>query len=331
MENGTVTLMEEKITPKVDVTEETMRDEGFLDEEIDLAIKHNIIKKGQKDGEHDGKQPDAAKKDDPKVDQSKIDLESLDSFEKVHEIYEKHPDKFRQLPTNVKALYHNSKGLYKKAKVEEQKRIDVEKKFEYDSLKQKAAEIKLGRVREALKKDNLTVEDIESILGDGVQEKKAEEVKEPEVDRTQMIQMRIAEVDKLGRVEHEDFDRLVALAQQVVQAKPRQLRLLQDALNDDATSEKEIVDLVVDIARLHNDFEKKAEKEQPVKAQIDEKVDRMVKNSQKKPTSASIGGGTGSRTKSFDEITPEDVARMSLEEYKKLPEPVRRRLKEELI
>jgi hypothetical protein len=104
---------------------------------------------------------------------------------------------------------------------------------------------------------------------------------------------------------------------------------LQDALNDESTSEKELVDLVVDIARLHSDFGKQSEN--PVKAEpTDEKVDRMVKNSQRKTTSASVSGGNGSRTKTYDELTAEDVARMSLDEYKKLPDAVRRRLKEEI-
>ena len=333
---GTVTLREENPVKENVVTEEAMREEGFMDEEIASAKEHGIIRK-EKANEHDGKQVNAGK--DNKVEDKKSDvpgesfkIEDLDSFEKVHEIYEKQPDKFRELPRNIKALYHNSKGLYKRAKIEEQKRADLEKKMEYDALKNKAAEIKVQKIQEALKGDKITVEDLEAIIGGYKPETREEpDNKEDEQKRqAEFIQSRIAEADKLGRTEYEDFDHIVTLAQAVVSSKPRQAKLLQDALTDESVSEKELVDLVVDIARLNKDFGTKSEKEVVNAAPTDEKVERMLKNSQKKPTSASLGGGSGSRTKSYDDLTAEDVTRMSLEDYKKLPEAVRRRLKEEL-
>ena len=253
----------------------------------------------------------------------------------MHEIYEKQPEKFRELPRNIKALYHNSKGLYKRAKIEEQKRSDLEKKIEYDSLHNKVNGIKIQKIQDALKADKITVEDLEAIIVGS----KPETRPEPEDDKAdeqkrqaEFVQSRIAEADKLGRTEYEDFDNIVVLAQSVLSQKPRQAKLLQDALIDETVSEKDLVDMVVDIARLNKDFGKKAEKEEgPVHAgPTDEKVDRMIKNSQKKPTSASLGGGSGNRTKSYDDLTAEDVTRMSLDDYKKLPEAVRRRLKEEL-
>jgi hypothetical protein len=344
---GTVTLREEAPAKGNAVTEESMREEGFLDEEIASAKEHGIIRK-EKANEHDGKQVDAGSKDAKQKDvgvvgdkddkQASKDgafkIEDLDSFEKVHEIYEKQPDKFRELPRNIKALYHNSKGLYKRAKIEEQKRSDLEKKIEYDSLNNKVNGIKIQKIQDALKGEKITVEDLEAIIAGS----KPETRPEPEDNKAdeqkrqaEFVQSRIAEADKLGRTEYEDFDSIVTLAQGVLAQKPRQAKLLQDALTDETVSEKDLVDMVVDIARLHKDFGKKAEKDDPVHAgPTDEKVERMLKNSQKKPTSASLGGGGGSRTKSYDDLTAEDVTRMSLEDYKKLPEAVRRRLKEEL-
>jgi hypothetical protein len=157
---GTVTLREESSVKENVVTEETMREEGFLDEEIASAKEHGIIRK-EKTNEHDGKQSnagvkDAKQKDDSNVDGKQTDskqadafkVEDLDSFEKVHEIYEKQPEKFRELPRNIKALYHNSKGLYKRAKIEEQKRSDLEKKIEYDSLHNKVNGIKIQKIQD---------------------------------------------------------------------------------------------------------------------------------------------------------------------------------------
>lgn len=343
---GTVTLREETPAKENVVTEETMRDEGFLDEEIASAKEHGIIRK-EKANEHDGKQVDAGSKDAKQKDVSDLGdkskqadkdgafkIEDLDSFEKVHEIYEKQPDKFRELPRNIKALYHNSKGLYKRAKIEEQKRTDLERRMEYDALHNKVNGVKVQKIQEALKADKITVEDLEAIISGG----KPETRPEPEDNKAdeqkrqaEFVQSRIAEADKLGKTEYDNFDEIVTLAQGVLSQKPRQAKLLQDALVDETVSEKDLVDMVVDIARLHKDFGKKAEKDDPVHAgPTDEKVERMLKNSQKKPTSASLGGGSGNRTKSYDDLTAEDVTRMSLEDYKKLPEAVRRRLKEEL-
>lgn len=329
-EEGTVTLREETPVKENVVTEASMKDEGFFEDEITLAKEHGIIKEEKKD-EHEGKPVDAGKKDN---EVKAFSAEDLDSFEKVHEIFEKQPEKFRELPRNVKALYHNSKGLYKKAKVEEQKRIDMEKRYEFDALKNKAAENKVQKIAEALKQDKITVEEIEAIIGAGrVEQPEPKDDKEAEAKRQQdIIQSRIAEADKLGRTEYEDFDSIVSMAQAVMSARPRQLKMLQDALVDDSVSEKELVDMVVDVARLHENFGKKTEKKEDFieAGPVDEKADRMIKNSQKKPTSAALGGGSGSRTKSYAELTPEDVARMDFSEYKKLPEAVRRRLKEGL-
>lgn len=335
-EEGMVTLQEEAPIVEKKVTESSMKEEGFFDNEIALAKKHGIIK--EENNEHDGKQVDAGKKNEVEADKSKVDdksfkIEDLDSFEKVHEIFEKNPDKFRELPRNIKALYHNSKGLYKKAKLEEQKRTDIEKKLEYDSLKNKAAEIKIQKVQEVLKQDKITVEDIEAIISGSNPETREElkDNKELEQKRqAEFVQSRIAEADKLGRTEHENFDDIVTLAQAVIANKPRQAKLLQDALIDESVSEKELVDMVVDIARLHQDFGKKTEKGVVHAEPTDEKVERMLKNSQKKPTSASLGGSGGSRTKSYNDLTAEDISRMSLDEYKKLPDAVRKRLKESL-
>jgi hypothetical protein len=230
---------------------------------------------------------------------------------------------FRQL----KDIQFQADKILKSKKIEEEA---IERFADYSNS------LKLNLIGLQLNEElAIHVEDIEAIIAGG----KPETRPEPEDDKAdeqkrqaEFVQSRIAEADKLGRTEYEDFDNIVVLAQSVLSQKPRQAKLLQDALIDETVSEKDLVDMVVDIARLNKDFGKKAEKEEgPVHAgPTDEKVDRMIKNSQKKPTSASLGGGSGNRTKSYDDLTAEDVTRMSLDDYKKLPEAVRRRLKEEL-
>lgn len=327
MENNMVTLQEEVVTNEEPMTIESLTKAGLDTGEIELAKKHGMIKEEKSSGEHEGEQKDGGEKDVKK--ESVLKVDDLDTFDKVHDIYEKDPTAFRELPKNIKGLYHNSKGLYKKAKTEEQRRQDAEKKYEYEALRNKGAELKLEKIRESLKKDNITVEEIDGIIGDKEEEKNTTPAEPDKNAIAAEAQNKIVEANKAGLAEYPDFAKNVELAAAVIKDKPRYQKLLQDALNDEDASPLDVANTVMDIARLHSDFGKATEKNAS-ENHSDEKVDRMVKNANKKAPSAAVGSGAGPRSKTFDELTPEDVLRMSQSEYNKLPDAVRKRLREAL-
>ncbi len=348
-----------KIEPD-NITEEALRENGMSEEEIAIAKDQGMISEPKKDGEDGKKAEEPPKPAEPKKDEEKedgkdskepqkkdaLDVEALDSFEKVHELYEKSPEKFRNLPKNVKALYHNSKGLYKKAKTEEQRRHELERKSEFEKVRNKGAEMRLDKVKEILKKDDLTIEDIEKVLDEGQvavdnalnKAKETDDDTDDEQKAEQMARDRLIEANKLGQTEYGNFAGIIRMAEAVMAEKPRYQKMryqkmLDDVLVDENATEKDLVDLVVGIAKMHEDFDKSpgspGKKNGAPPKGDDENVSRMIKNSEKKPSSASIGGGRGGTVKSYDELTPEDALLMSDADYAKLPDKVRERLLQE--
>ena len=93
-------------------------------------------------------------------------------------------------------------------------------------------------------------------------------------------------------------------------------------LVDKNIDETEIVDFVVDIAKLNKNYGKATEPN-PVDK---DKVDRAIKNSKKKVSSASVSGGGGRRTVDEDDLTIEDAKSLSITQWSKLKESTRKRL-----
>jgi hypothetical protein len=349
-----VVTLNEPVTeePQV-ITEESLQDDGLSPEEIAMAKEQGMIQKPEKEeGEEEKKEAKKVEKKEPEDEQEpdEINVEELDSFEKVHALFESKPDDFRKLPKHVRALYHNSKGLYKKAKTAEQKRQEIEKTAQFQTLQEKGAKMKLEKVAEALKKEDLTVEELQEILGQSVEAPKEEkndgkdDARKEELanQQAQYMQARLAEAEKLGKTEYEDFDDITARAidyiyktndkGQILQGQDGQplvknrlyYKALNDALLSDDVTEMELVNLVVDISKLNPKEVKKKEVE------TNENVERIVKNASKKPSSASVGSGGGGRTKTYDELTPEDITNMDQTEFNKIPADIVKRLMQQV-
>ncbi len=325
-DEGYVEIGEESpdVVDKLD--EDQLREDGVTETEIEKAKEHGLLKE---EVEEENKE-EVEEKPKEEVKEKEDLLETLDSFEKVHDVFVNKPEEFRKFPKYVKALYHNSKGLYKQAKSELQRRQSLESESELNAVKNKGALIKLDRIKETLKKENLTVEDLEAIIND-VQEKQEEKV-EPEKEeglsdeKAKYVQEKLQDAEQLGRVEVDHFDEVLNIAQEVVNEKPRYRTLLQQALIDEETSEKDVVDLVVDIAKLSDKYKDLSEPKEEDKKTVSSTSERIIKNSEKKPSSASVGSGGGRVKKSYAELTPEDAVNMSNEDFMKIPDEHRRRL-----
>ena len=100
-----------------------------------------------------------------KKEESEIPVEELDSFEKLHDLYQAKPDAFYKLPKNVKQLYHSQKGLYKRMKDEEEKRKKVEDDAGRNQINNTVARIKLDRIKARLANpEGLTVEEMQELI-----------------------------------------------------------------------------------------------------------------------------------------------------------------------
>lgn len=318
------------------LTEESLREEGTSDYQIELAKKHGLIKEPEKkeDGEHQ-EQPEVKAEAGKSEEKEELDIEALDSFEKVHELFEQKPEQFRTLPNYLKAQYHNAKGLYKRAKEESEKRREVEQERDFLKVQDKGAMVRLSKIREALSNpDELTVEQLQALVGEAEQIQDGQKTETPETKelaarRAQdALQSRVNDLTKFGQANYDNFIELIEMADEVAKQNTFYGQIFQQALQDVNVTEHQLAKIIEDTARLNPNYGKaktngKAENNTNTSENI---ADRITKNANKRTSSAAIGGGRGRRVISHDDLTPEDAANMSYAEYKKLPEETRKRL-----
>ena len=79
-------------------------------------------------------------------------------------------------------------------------------------------------------------------------------------------------------------------------------------------------DEIVHIAKLHPKFQEVSNSVDP---ENKEKVEKAVKNSKKKVSSASITGSGGSRTVNENDLTCEQIGKLSVAQYSKLSKKTR--------
>ncbi len=114
---------------------------------------------------------------------------------------------------------------------------------------------------------------------------------------------------------YENFDEVVLLAKEMVAEKPRYGVQIASALNSEA-DEREIADIIIDVARLNKKWGTPVEK-------TDEKAGKIVRNATRQTTSASLTGGRGSREIHISEdMDPEDAARV----WDKIPRDIRHKI-----
>ena len=317
---------------EVEVAEPKAEDfdvEGLMPTEIELAKKHGLYKEQKEEDVEHNEQPEVKTEDLEKEPEEKINKDP-DNFEEMDKVFEKDEKKFRQEFTpNQKALYFKHKSERRKRQDYEKRLIDAEKQLEM--LKDSSVSSKkLDKIAKMLNEntENLTIEELQNIITE--KEEVIVDKKEEAKDVNQVVSERIAYADKIGITQYDNFKELTELAGEIFNQKPRYQKQFRDMILDNTVDETEIVDFIVDIARLHKNYN--VEKVDP---KVKEEADRVLKNSKKKVSSAIVGGGSGNRRIiSESELTCDQVAQkaknMSTEDYKKfwssLKETTRKRI-----
>lgn len=305
--------------------------EGLTTEEVDMF---NEQKEGdEEDGEH--------------KEQLEVKTEEVEEKEEVKEPETK-PITFDDVEkdeSNMEKFNANEKALYWKWKSDKRKRQDAVKeledfkvKGELNTVKDLANGKKLSKIKEALSGE-VTIEVLQEILGEGIESsdapltkadlEKFDKEKEEKVSQSKSEEKarleRIDIANKIGLSKYKEFEDIANLANEVVvnDKSGTYREILDAAFNDKNIEESDIVDKVVTIAKLSDKFN---EITNPVSKESKEKADRMIKNSKKKKSSASVSGGSGKRTINVNEITVAQAAQLSPTEYGKLPDKVRKRL-----
>ena len=337
MSEGKVIIEDKAPEVKEDISWDT---DGLDEKEVGAAKAHGIIKEKSEEKKEEKKEVGDEKE------------ETLDpaNFEEMEESFTKDQGSFH------KKFTPNSKALYFKFKRNKQLRQDAETRAEkaekdrdFVAIQEKALKKQLKEVNDLLDKidggdDKLTTADIRKIaalkeqreeIKEKIEDKKEEAKKDPAEEKKHVdyLQEKSKNAEILGKSKYEDFDRYVELANEVV-AKDKDIAvLLTQAFHDPEVDEDQLVEKIVKYAKLHSDFGKKpeAKEEKKTEKKDSKEIERIVANSQKKKTSASLTGGSGRREVSYDDLTVEDVAKMNRADYDKLPKEVRERVLRESV
>ena len=311
---------------------------GMLPEEIELAKEHGIKIEG-KDNEHE-KQPEPKTKEDTGEQEEKIEEEVEDTLPTFDEV-ENDESLAEKYNPNEKALYWKWKGDKKKRQDAQKQYDELKATVDLNTIKENVSARKLNEIKSALGKEDLTVEMLQSIIEGQLdaesdktphtmgdlkkieqdKQNEAQKHRDKEIERNQ----RILTTEKVGRAKYNNFDDIVVLAQEIVDADKTKTysEVLLTAIEDGDTSEEALVDRVVTIAKLNPKF---GELTKSVKSEDKDNVDRAIKNSKKKISSAAVGTGSGKRMVNEDELTPNDAVKMSVEQWSKLKPDTKKRL-----
>ena len=336
---------------------------GLLPEEIEMAKTHGLIEEEKVDDKSkertkdDGSESSEKGSEDEHTERTESETEEDTGSEEdketedkdgegeekevkpTFEDVEKDENSLKQYNPNEQALYWKWKADKKKRQNAQKEAEELRAKFELNQVKDSAYKIKLKKISDALRGESVTVEALQSIIGEQQTEDGSTPITKSDLERieaekeerqkaeerlNQQRAERIKLAEEIGKSKYNNFDDLTDLARKVVESDKSGTYkdILQAAFADDNIDEENLVERVVTLAKLHPEFGKKKSPEKSEKTD----VDRAIKNSKKKISSAAVGHGGGKRTISYDDLTVEDAARLSTDQWRELPEEVRHKL-----
>jgi hypothetical protein len=231
----------------------------------------------------------------------------------------------------VKDFNANEKKLYWERKKERIKRQEAQREKELTAIQLSAAkrEIELLKtskpksVEDSDTEEQQVDEDDERIMTVGefkrMQKAKAEEAEKTNAQAQSIIKrVEVQEVE--AKAKYADYDAVTLLAAEMIKTNPAYRRVLTEAAND---PNENVAEVAYNIGRLHPKYGKTAQAEPKAETK---QIDRAIKNSQKRVTSASVSGGGGNSAVTEGDLSVEDVAQMSPIEYGKLSKETRDRI-----
>lgn len=294
------------------------------------------------------------------VDKKDVVEEKKKSFEEM-EANEK--GSIGEYTKNEQALYFkwkNDKKARQEAQAERDLKIIQEKvlRTELDKSREEGnlTIAKLNAINNLLNgdPDNITIEAIQEILASGVKkaveeekpltksdllaiEKEKEEKEKLASEQSKNFEKKLNDLEEYGKNRFENYEDIITSATEVLSGKCELPKLIDikniskqliEKINDPNSDEDDVSDFVLEIAKFNPNYGKKkvepsAKSEKKVSS---EDIDKIVKNASKGASSATVNGGNARRVVSHDNLTIEDAAKLTPEQYNKLPKEVRARL-----
>lgn len=297
--------------------------------EVQGEISEQEIQMGKDLGmfESEVTEPKPEEKPEVKDDDAIVQSDPAPVEEKTADEEDLAPEKEEAL---VKDFNANEKKLYWERKKERLKRQEAQREKELTAIQLAAAKrelelLKTGQPKsvEESKEETQFDEDDERIMTVGefkrMQKAKAEEAEKTNA-QAQAIIKRVEVQEVEAKAKYADYDDVTLLAAEMIKTNKAYARVLAEAAND---PNENVAEVAYNIGRLHPKYGKTAE---PVKKAETKQIDRAIKNSEKRTTSASVSGGGGKSSVAEGDLTVEDVANMSAIQYGKLSKETRDRI-----
>jgi len=343
MPDEKIEIIEVEEEKKEDLTVEAAKEAGLRDEEIAMAKAHGLIKEPEepakepaKKPEEEAQKPEEKKPEDKKLEEKKQEEQKEEAKpEPIEDNLDDNPEKELE---RIKAFNANEKALYFKQKKEKRKRQFIERELELTKVKLAAYEQEKQKPpREDEAEDELDLE-----LGEG-KKPKEKYITQEELDRREKekiekekiqrheadtIRQKLIDNEQEAKTRYPDFDNVMEFAKEMIREDKTGAYALMLSKSA-ADPESDTAEFVYKLGTLHPKY-KKAEpkKEEAPKEEGDtKKVEKIVNNANKRLSSATLGGSTGTaRFVSEEDLTLEDTKHMNTAQWNKLKKETRERL-----
>jgi hypothetical protein len=312
--------MEEKeatieIDEPIEAVEELVVDTtGLNDKEIAMGKEQGTIKEEKKDEHKELQKPET--KEGAKEEEHK-------SFEEV----EKDENHLKKYNKNEQALYWKWKTDKQKKQSAIKEKEEAVAEIELEKVRHLSTKQKLDKLRAELTAGKeITSDDLLKIIDDGkAEEKEAPKPKDNAEILKDKIRTKAEFAEKIGSAQYEHFQEYAKLAKEVMaeDVSGDYQKMIDEAFVNDNVDENMLVERIVRIAKLSDKFGTIGKSAAPGKQ---EEAEKIIKNAEKKPNSASIAKAGGKRVVTEDELTVAEASKLSTEQWGKLSQRTRTRI-----
>lgn len=319
------------------VSEAEAKEMGLSEAEVKLGIEQgDIAKTEDKSDDKESKKADTGDKDADKSNDEGKEDRSEDGAGKDKQAQETDEDDDPEKEQEtVKDFSPNEKALYFKQKKEKQKRQAAERAKDLYRVQLEAAkrEAELLKQQGQPKAEDNTPKDSEEddekivTVGDLKKQEQAKEEQRKKAEaQAKEINARLNLQEAEAKSKYDDFDAVCDLAKEVMHADKYGVYAHKMAIIA-ADPNGNVAEYVYEIGKANPKYRELSKDKQPAKQGSDnKKVEKIVANASKRTSSASMGGGSGTRSVSEADLTVEDTSNMTQGQWDKLSPATRERL-----
>jgi hypothetical protein len=303
--------------------EETLEESAETEEldprEVELAKEHGLIEEEKQAAEEKTEESEAQTEENKTTEESEEEPEIEEKIKKGEDLTEEEENKVHEWAPDKKAMYWKWKTEKQKRQTEARKKELLEikagaKDKKIQELEEKVKKYQSGEIDDASPDDLITREEALKMMSQKTTQSNDFNIE----DKEREYKYSLAEEAAFRQTAKDpSFVKIQNVMAQVAKQDEKIANELIDRVNRLGQSEYAEDDL---INFIYRSVERSGIKiEDSSKGIKDEKVERMIKNSTKPPSSASFNSGTET-AKTIEDFEITDIMNMSDEAYRALPE-----------